>query len=220
MRHAGNGDLTQQITRLPAIRNATLKCYGGNCSFCFHNALVCSGTGSVGDWWYHSVYLPTHNIHRLNMTEDDSKLMSTILEIRLSEQAVQSVRSNTSTQKCEGFNRGVLSTMPKHIKMSRNFEGSLASKTLQLNNTLQVSVEKKIMSLTGNKLSARAERYIKFTSKRSSSHKEKAKSSEAKTRRKRNRANMEHMYHVARSTGQYVEEYAKGQLDEAGPSGI
>jgi hypothetical protein len=37
-------------------------------------------------------------------------------------------------------------------------------------------------------------------------------------KRKETRAKLEHMYHLARSEGQYNDEYHKGQLDAAGPS--
>lgn len=152
------------------------------------------------------------------MTRNDRELLSTILEIRLSEYAVVSVSSNTSTQKCEGFNRAVLSTMPKEINLSRNFHGSLASKTLQLNNSLQESVSKKVCSITGQPLSPRARRYLNHTSKRSLRHKKYQKTNKFKMNRRTNRAKLEFTYHKARNKGLYTEEYAKGQVDEAGPS--
>jgi hypothetical protein len=214
LRANGNG-LTEELNRLPAIRTATIECYAGNCSFCPHDSIVCAGLGGVGDWWYHSKFLPTHGIHHLQMSKNDRELLSAILEIRLSESAILSVTTNTSTQKCEGFNRAVLSTMPKDINMSRNFAGSLASKTLQLNNSLQTSVEKKVKSITGMGLSRPALRYLKLSSKRAKRHKYHQTTAKFKTHRKNNRAKLEHVYHQARSTGQYQEEYMKGQLDEA-----
>lgn len=217
LRTVGNGNLVEHIDRLPSIRAATLNCYAGNCSFCPHDSLVCSGTGGIGDWWYHSTFLPTHGIHHLKLTQNDRELLSTILEIRLSEYAVRSVSSDTSTQKCEAFNRAVLSTLPKDVNLSRNFAGKLASKTLQLNNSIQESVEKKVSSITGNNLSPSASIYLKSISKRSQQHKKYQKTVLFKTRRKKNRAKLEHSYHQARNTTQCNDEYVKGQMTDAGP---
>jgi hypothetical protein len=162
--------LEGNLHTLPTIRIATLECYAGSCKFCPEESLVCSGVGNVGDWWYNSSYLPTHGIHHLELTRNDRELLSAILEIRLCEYAIKSVTSNTSTQKCESFNRSVLSTLPKEINFSRNFAGSLASKTLQINNSLQVSVEKKVRSITGHSLSPRPLRYLISASKRLQRH--------------------------------------------------
>ena len=216
LREMGNGNITSQIHMLPEVRRATVECYAGNCSFCPHDSLVCEGQGGLGDWWYHSPFLPTHDIQYLNMTENDRLLMETILEIRLSEQAVISVSDGTSTQKCEAFNRGVLSTIPKHVNMSKNFAGALASKTLQLNNSLEMSVQKKVTHITGHTLSPKASKCLAASSKRSISHRRYKKTSKYRTRRKLKRANLEHKYFEAKHTGQYTEEYCKGQLDEMG----
>ena len=61
------------------------------------------------------------------MDDNDKNIMAVILEMRLSEAAVLSVSSNTSTQKIEAFNRAAVSTMNKETNYSRNFGGSLAA---------------------------------------------------------------------------------------------
>ena len=134
------GDITKSIGLLPGIISATVECYSGNGSFCPSDSLVCNGVGSEGNWWFDSQFLAPSNITHLKMTRDDKKLLETILELRLSESAVLSVASNTNTQKCEAFNRAVSSCLPKDINFSRNFAGRLASKTLQLNNSIVKSV--------------------------------------------------------------------------------
>ena len=53
--------------------------------------------------------------------------MEVIIEMRLSEEAVLSVSSNTSTQKVEAFNRAALSTLNKETNYSKNFGGRLAA---------------------------------------------------------------------------------------------
>jgi hypothetical protein len=215
LRTLNQGDVTKDLKRLPEICAATILCYGGNCSRCPHDSLVCSGVGGEGDWWYKSAFLPTNNIHCLKLTENDQFIMATILELRLSESAVSSVKNNTSTQKCEAFNRAALSTMPKDINRSRNFAGVLASKTLQINNSLQFSVKKKVESLTGLALSPKACRYLHATSKRSTQHRTYQRTHAFKIRRHRARARLENQYHRSRNPELIeIDEYRKGQLDD------
>ena len=56
-----------------------------------------------------------------------TKIMAVILEIRLSEAAVLSVSSITSTKKVEAFYRAAVSTMNKETNYKRNFGDMLAT---------------------------------------------------------------------------------------------
>ncbi len=136
----GNGDLMNMIHTLPAVHTATIDCYAGNCSNCPAELLVCSGVDE-GCWWVKSAYLPTRNITRLEMDDNDKSILALILEMRLSETAVKSVSLNTSTQKAEAFNRAAIATMPKEINFSRNFSGRLAAQTLKSNNSVAEAVK-------------------------------------------------------------------------------
>ena len=166
LRQHGDGEITKCTNRLPDVCTATIECYSGNCSFFPHDSLVCSGVGGFGDWWYQSEFLPTHGIYRLKLTENDKILLKTILEVPLSEQAVYSVLSNTSTQKCEAFNRGTLAFLPKGINFPKTFGGRLASKTLQINNTINDAVQAEVTIMTGQNLSKRASHNLGACSKR------------------------------------------------------
>ena len=208
-----DGDVTTQLDRLPEVCSATVECYAGNCSYCPHRSIVCSGVGT-GEWWYKSSFLNTHGITHLKMTENDKAVMLTVLEIRLSEQAVIMVADRTSTQKCESFNSAMLSTAPKHIKMSRNFTGKLASKTLQLNNSLEHCVRTKVQKIVGKGLSKVTEKQLKVASKRAASHKTQLSASIRRQRRLKNRARLEQMYHSARNVIPKQPEYQKGMLDD------
>ena len=87
------------------------------------------------------------NTMSLQMDLNDKLISATILEVRISEQAVLSVTSGTSTQNCEACNRATLSVLPKEINLARHFSGSPVSKTLRLNNSLLYAVEKKTEKL-------------------------------------------------------------------------
>ena len=215
LRQQGDGDITQMLNDLPDVCAATVDCYSGNCGRCPEKSLVCSGIGGEGDWWFESKFLPTHGIREgLKMTETDRELLKSVLDIRLSEQAVYSVASNTSTQKCEAFNRGVLSTLPKEVNLSKTFPGKLHAKTLQLNNDTHSAIQEKVKLITGQNLSSGASRYLQCCSKQNLKRKARQQSSVFKFRRHQNRARMEHDYSCARSDKQSGEpEYVKGQLD-------
>ena len=102
----------------------------------------------------------------LKLTENDKILLKTVLEVRLSEQAVYSVASNTNTQKFEAFNRGTLASLPKEINFPKTFGGRLAPKTSQINNTIKDTVQAKATIMTGQKLSKRASHNLCACSKR------------------------------------------------------
>ena len=122
----GSGDLQKMLPKLPYVRAATILCYSGNCSRCVSDSLVCTGI-SEGCWWVKSAFLPTHAITYLKMDDKDKNIMAVILEMRLSEAAVISVSSNTSTQKVEAFNRATFTTLNKETNYKRNFGGRLAT---------------------------------------------------------------------------------------------
>ena len=133
------------------------------------------------------------------MTENDKQLLRNLLEIRLSEEAVYSVQSNTSTQKCEAFNRGTLSCLPKEVNFAKNFAGRLASKTLQLNNNVGMAINYKVEAITGEKLSPKPQNYLSYCSKRVVKRKKRQKSQQYKAARRNARAKLEYMYYEARS---------------------
>ena len=67
---------------------------------------------------------------------------------------VLSVKSNTSTQKVEAFNRAAVSTVSKETNFSRNFGGRLAAQVHKINSTVETSVKRKLDCVSGTKLSS------------------------------------------------------------------
>jgi len=220
LRALGDGDITKTLGDLPKVFQATVACYSGNCHFCPHDSLVCLGLGGRGDWWYHSLYLPTHNIDRLEMTKNYKVLLQKILEVRLSERAVKSVASNTSTQKCEAFNRAALAKLPKAIKHPKNFHGRLSATALQSNNSLKFAVETTVTEITGHQLSSKPRKYLETRSTHAERRKAQQKKTEYKAHRRQTRARNENKYYQYRSGSENMldenneeHEYSKGQLD-------
>lgn len=101
-----SGDVTKIKSQLPQVLDATLRCYSGDCSKCRHYSKVCGG-GSSNNWWMRSAYLGPHKVTNLNMTENDKAILLEVLKMKLSCDAVQRLRLNTNTQKCEAVNRSI-----------------------------------------------------------------------------------------------------------------
>lgn len=209
----GNGDVVKMLPKLPSVRAATILCYSGNCSVCPGESLVCSGV-SEGCWWVKSAYLPTHGISRLKMNKNDISIMEVILQMRLSEMAVASVSSNTSTQKAEAFNRAVVSTLNKETNFSRNFGGRLAAQVHKTNNTMSTSVKRKLHCISGTTLSETSSHHLDQISKSASYHKTYKSTGAYKKKRIANRARLEFEHHLLRSKDSEEADYIKGQADE------
>lgn len=209
----GHGDLTKMLPNLPSVRAATILCYSGNCSNCPTKSLVCSGV-SEGCWWVKSAYLPTHGITHLKMDDNDKSIMEVLLQMRLSEMAVLSVSSNTSTQKVEAFNRAAVSTLSKETNFSRNFGGRLAAQVHKINNTMATSVKRKLDCVSGTKLSERNSKHLEEISKAYSYHKAYKTKGTYKKKRIANRARLEFEHHQLRSKVSFEPDYIKGQAAE------
>ena len=153
-----NGDVKQMSQDLPPVLRATISCYGGDCSKCRQHSLVCHG-GESNNWWFRSAFLGTSNIYSLQMTETDRRILLEILKLRLSTEAITSIRLGTSTQKNEGCHRAINVPLPKFQNYSRNAEGRLDNIILNINNTAGQATQQKVTYL-GGKLSPTVKRSL------------------------------------------------------------
>ena len=145
------------------------------------------------------------------MDDNDKNIMAVILEMRLSEAAVLSVSSNTSTQKIEAFNRAAVSTMNKETNYSRNFGGRLAAQVLKTNNSMANSVKRKLECVSGTKLSEKSSHHLEMISKTYNYHKTYKNTGSYRKKRIANRARLEFDYHLTRSKVTEDPDYIKGQ---------
>lgn len=134
--------------------------------------------------------------------------------MRLSEMAVASVSSNTSTQKAEAFNRAVVSTLNKETNFSRNFGGRLAAQVHKSNNTMSTSVKRKLHCISGTTLSETSSHHLDQISKSANYHKTYKSTGAYKKKRIANRARLEFEHHLLRSKDSEEADYIKGQADE------
>ena len=152
------GDVTKLKGQLPQVLDATLLCYSGDCSKCRHYSKVCGG-GSSNNWWMRSPYLDSHKMTNMDMTENDKAILLEVLKMIHSWDAVQRLRLNTNTQKCEAVNRSISVSLPKNMNYSKHFEARVHSTIYKLNNRLGSSLKAKVTHLKGQ-LSSRTLRSL------------------------------------------------------------
>jgi len=205
------GDLLILKKSLPKVLQATVKCYAGDCSMCRRHSLVCGG-GPSNCWWFRSMYLGPNQVTSLEMNENDKFILTEVLKIRLSEEAVTLTRFNTNTQKCEAVNRSISVSLPKNVNYGRNAMGRLSSVVLRNNMGIKKSTELKAESL-GAPLSARTQQSLKQMQNEYTYHKTYRQRPEVikRTLLSRGQQIYEHSRYKRTRSGQ--SGYRKGQLD-------
>ena len=203
------GDLLLLKTRLPKVLQTTVMCYNGDCSKCRQHSMVCSG-GLTNSWWLRSMYLGPNNITELNMNDQDRKLLTEILKMRLSEETVMKTRFGTSTQKCESFNRSLSVSLPKNVSYGRNAIGRLSSTILRSNMGIEKSSVAKA-ELFGVTFSKDTRKVMKQLHKESIHHKSYQSRPDVKRRAVLSRGRS--IYEHSKYQGKQSSGYQRGQLD-------
>lgn len=125
---------TNESDMTSALHNtgkAILKCYQGDHSFCSMFSLVCDGTDKRS---WAKPHLPTNMKKTMNFSEKDLVIMQQLIDYRLGPAAIHKTRLNTNSQQVEAANRGINKMNPKDITKSRNYEASVHSAILNINN--------------------------------------------------------------------------------------
>ena len=206
-----NGNFEKIKMRLPKVLEATLSCYAGDCSKCRYHSYVCGG-GHSNSWWLRSMFLGTHKLFNLNMNENDMLIMQELLKMKLSEEALLSMRFNFDTQKCEAVNRSLSVSCPKNVNFSRTFEGRASATIHCLNNGLATSIKEKV-EYVGGRLSLRSGRCLEGIQNEIEQDKIYQKKPQTKKTRlqQRGRKTKEHI--EQKQSSKLPDEYRKGQLD-------
>lgn len=92
------------------------------------------------------------------MNNNDKALLQDVLKMKLSEQALESLKLNTDTQKCEAMNRPPSVSLPKNVNFARNLPGRALSTIHRLNNGPELSIQQKLTALGGVSLSPRTQK--------------------------------------------------------------
>lgn len=154
--HSGN--LPKIRAALPKLLEATIRCYDGDCTNCRRNSMVCGG-GVTNSWWERSMFLSVNKVTSVNMNNEDKALLREILRMKLSEQALERLKLNTDTQKCEAINRSLSVSLPKNVNYARNLAGRASSTIHRLNNGPEKSTQDKL-SAVGASVSPRTKQTL------------------------------------------------------------
>ena len=142
-----NGDLDLIIKKLPAVIDATIKCYAGNHSKCRNNSLVCSG-GLKKNWFAKSRFLSAKFAQKAYMpNEKDVKLLFDLISIRLGIEAIKNTINLTNTNKPEASNRGFSTSDPKNVNSSRNANSRIHSAVFRMKKGSGTATYKKLTHL-------------------------------------------------------------------------
>ena len=139
-----NGDVVEIGKRMIDTVDSILSCYGGNCSRCRYQVTGCTG-GKTKSWWVRSVHLGPlkWSPGSLVLTNDDRYCIRSILELKLSIEALNEMKTMQSTNTCEAFNRALSSRMPKNVTYPRNAAGRLHATAHAINNNIGSSLLQK-----------------------------------------------------------------------------
>ena len=117
------GDTNLIKAKMPAVIDAVVTCYTGNCSKCVQlSAGTCAGGDSSDNWLTRSRTLSEQKISVLQPNETDVQQIRDILYVVLREEGIEKTKFMSSTQLNEAANRALSVTCPKNVKFSRNLE--------------------------------------------------------------------------------------------------
>lgn len=144
--YKGDTDLIKAA--MPAVVDAVVMCYSGNCSRCLHfSGGTCAAGDSSDNWIMKSRTLSEQHISVLQPNQTDVQQIRDILNIVLGEEGIEKTKFMTNTQLNEAANRALSATLPKNIKFSRNLEARKARAILKWNNGPGVATAKQNVHL-------------------------------------------------------------------------
>ena len=215
-KYAGN---IQVIARkMPKILETTVACYGGDCTGCRRNGIVCGG-GKRKNWWARSHYLGSNGIKHLNVQEGDEDIIRALLLLRLGVESLRLTRFNTNTNKNEAINRGLSVSLPKNVNFSRNAPGRMHSAIHRMNhgegNSLVHKTEHLGCPLSQGGRVARAVRQLQLNN---TYHRSYIRQSLTRRRMLNNKLRRMKAFLTAKYRKRIRPDYQKGQLDPSIPS--
>lgn len=193
-------DIKKVKETLAPVPDILVSCYAGDHSRCRDGSLVCAS-------WKRPYIQPDLLI---DPTDQDRQTLTECMLIRLGELNVEKTKMNTTTQKCEAFNRTLTRTNPKCVTWSKNFPARANSAAHLVNCGLAESTRVKLAAV-GAPLSHRTRvfRQLKRKDKTIVSIRRKMRSSLYRTRRSNRRRKTYQLYYLKKEDVKYL----KGILD-------
>lgn len=201
------------ILDIPKVLEATVRCYGGDCSQCRAHSVVCSG-GKKRNWWSRSQFFRTLGLKKFHMSQADQQILKELLKLRIGESALQSTRFNMNTNKNEGSNRGISASLPKNVNFARNAVGRAHSVVHRLNYGIGESLVRKLEAI-GSPITkgGRVARAVYSMQIENRYQQEYAKSNRARRNRAIRKAAQIKAFYKAKRVRQQRDNYIKSQLD-------
>ncbi|CAC5370245.1 unnamed protein product [Mytilus coruscus] len=134
---------------LPCIVKSVVNCYSGNCSdTCRWSITLCNGgiKLAVGTNLLTLVVMVLQN-GSLKPNKTDKLLIESLLEMKLSQTALNQMQFFSNTNKCESVNRTISTYLPKNKNFSRNAIGRASAAVLKVNNNRDVALAKTLKAV-------------------------------------------------------------------------
>ena len=139
------GDIERVIKYMPRAVDSMINCYRGDHTKCRYNTFAqftCRGYSKT--WFQTSHHLSGQGITHLDMSEDDEVCLRNIINLKLGEDGLRSMKQMFSTQKSEGAWAGISTSLPKNRRFSKSVHGRFASAKHRLNNGPMKSMNAKL----------------------------------------------------------------------------
>ncbi|CAC5424630.1 unnamed protein product [Mytilus coruscus] len=144
-----NGDRQKISKCLPGIVWSVVNCYSGNAVIRVDGAqhYVMVVKNKLG--WYKSINLNSHGLQNGSLipTDRDKILIESLLEMKLSQNALDQMNYFSNTNKCESINRTMSTYLHKNKNFSCNAIGRASEAGLTVNNNRDVALVKTLKAV-------------------------------------------------------------------------
>ena len=140
MRLHYKGNALKMKTEVEKVAQYMMKCYGGDHSSCKSSALAqltgCTGGTKRKSWFTKSHTLKAQGLSSLCLNDTDRSFLISVINMKLSTQALEYVARGETSSKCEATNRAINKSLPKNKSFFRTSRGRVCSAIGRVNNSL------------------------------------------------------------------------------------
>ena len=146
------GDFKKVKKNVGTLVNYMMKCYGGDHGSCQSAPLAqltgCKGSANSSKCWFtKSSSLKGQGISNLKLIGGDYEFLKSVIEMKLSEEAIDFFSRRETTSRCESINRAISKSCPKNRLFSRTSRGRVCSAIGRQNNSFRDFVHMKFRAM-------------------------------------------------------------------------
>ena len=138
MRIFFKGDFVKMSSKVEAIAEYMVKCYGGDHTHCSSSRLAkltgCSGPSKGRCWFSRSHVLKAQGVCSLDLSSQNQKFLLSVIGMKLSKESLGYFARGETSSKCEVSNRAMNKSLPKNRNFWRTGIGRISSAILRINN--------------------------------------------------------------------------------------